>query len=77
LNRQPCEIAMSLTVSSKYQVVIPAEVRRSTGIRAGQKVEVIKYGDHMAIVPVPQPSTMRGFLKQARTHAYRDNRDRH
>jgi AbrB family looped-hinge helix DNA binding protein len=67
---------MTVTVSSKYQVVIPEEIRRSTGIRAGQKVEVIKYGDHIAIVPVPEPSAMRGFLREARIDGYRDKRDR-
>ncbi len=67
---------MTVTVSSKYQVVIPEEIRRSTGIRAGQKVEVIKYGDHIAVVPVPLPSAMRGFLKGARIKGYREKTDR-
>jgi AbrB family looped-hinge helix DNA binding protein len=67
---------MSVIVSSKYQVVIPEEIRRATGIRAGQKVEVIKYGDHIAIVPVPEPAAMRGLLREARVDGYRDKKDR-
>ena len=67
---------MTVTVSSKYQVVIPEEIRRATGIRAGQKVDMIKYGDHIAVVPVPDPKSMRGFLKGARLSGYRDKKDR-
>jgi AbrB family looped-hinge helix DNA binding protein len=67
---------MSVTVSSKYQVVIPEEIRKATGIKPGQKVEIITYGDHMAIVPVPDPKSMRGFLKGAKLTGYRDKKDR-
>jgi AbrB family looped-hinge helix DNA binding protein len=67
---------MTVTVSSKYQVVIPEELRKATGIRAGQKVEMMKYGDHIAVVPVPLPKAMRGFLKGARISGYRDKKDR-
>ncbi len=63
---------MTVTVSSKYQVVIPEEIRQATGIRAGQKVEIVKYGDHIAVVPVPEPKSMRGFLKGARLGRFRD-----
>jgi len=67
---------MTVTVSSKYQVVIPEELRKATGIRAGQKAEMMKYGDHIAVVPVPLPKEMRGFLKGARISGYRDKKDR-
>lgn len=67
---------MTVTVSSKYQVVIPEELRRATGIRAGQRVEMVKYGDHIAVVPVPLPKTMRGFLKGASVSGFRDKKDR-
>jgi AbrB family looped-hinge helix DNA binding protein len=67
---------MTVTVPSRYQVVIPEDIRRSTGIRAGQKVEVIKCGDHIAVVPVPPPSVMRGFLKEARTKGLREKKSR-
>jgi AbrB family looped-hinge helix DNA binding protein len=67
---------MTVTVSSKYQVVIPEEIRRSTGIRPGQKVDILKYGNHVALVPVPDPKSMRGFLKGANLNGYRDKKDR-
>jgi AbrB family looped-hinge helix DNA binding protein len=67
---------MTVTVSNKYQVVIPEEVRRSTGLRPGQKVELIAYGGHITIVPVPKCSAMRGILKGARIHGYREQKAR-
>jgi AbrB family looped-hinge helix DNA binding protein len=67
---------MTVTVSSKYQVVIPQEIRQATGIRAGQKVEMVAYGDHIAVVPVPDPKAMRGFLKGAKLSGFRDKKER-
>jgi AbrB family looped-hinge helix DNA binding protein len=52
-----------VTVSSKYQVVIPKDVREQTGIRPGQKVEAFAIGSHIELVPVRPRSEMRGFLK--------------
>lgn len=67
---------MTVTVSSKYQVVIPEDVRHSAGIRPGQKMEVIKYGDHIALVPVPDPAAMRGFMKGVDATGLRDRSER-
>ena len=67
---------MTVTVSSKYQVVIPQEIRQAMGLRPGQKVEMVAYGDHLAVVPVPRPKAMRGFLKGADLGGYRDKKDR-
>ena len=68
--------AMTVTVSSKYQVVIPQDIRQSVGIRPGQKVEVVQYGGHIALVPVPTPEAMRGSLKGAHLDGFRDKTDR-
>jgi AbrB family looped-hinge helix DNA binding protein len=67
---------MTVTVSSKYQVVIPEDIRHSVGIHPGQKIEVIKYGDHIALVPIPDPKTMRGFMKGIDPSGLRDKKDR-
>ena len=39
-------------VSSKFQVVIPKPVRESLGIRPGQRLQVIPYGDRIELVPM-------------------------
>ena len=52
-----------VTVSPKFQVVIPRAVRESLGIKPGQKVQVLQYGDRIELVPVKSVKEMRGFLK--------------
>lgn len=52
-----------VTVSSKYQVVIPKDVRDQTGIRPGQKVQAFAIGDRIEMVPLEPIGRLRGFLK--------------
>lgn len=52
----------TVTVSSKYQVVIPRSVRERLGIRPGQQVQVIPYGDRIEVVPVRPARELRGVL---------------
>ena len=51
------------TVSPKYQVVIPARVRRLLGIRPGQKIQVILYDGRIELIPVEPIDRARGFLR--------------
>ena len=51
------------TVSSKYQVVIPKDVRDRLGIRPGQKVEAFALGGRIELVPVRPIEEMKGFLR--------------
>ncbi|WP_019591507.1 AbrB/MazE/SpoVT family DNA-binding domain-containing protein [Thioalkalivibrio sp. ALE20] len=52
-----------LTISPKYQVVIPRAVREALDLRAGQKVQIIAYDDRIELIPERRMSDMRGFLK--------------
>ena len=52
-----------ITVSSKYQIVIPKDVQERLKIRPGQKVEAFVIGDRIELVPVKPASKMRGFLE--------------
>lgn len=56
-------IVETVTVSSKYQIVIPRAVRERLGIRPGQQVQVIPYGDRIEVVPVRPARELRGFLE--------------
>jgi AbrB family looped-hinge helix DNA binding protein len=60
------------TVSPKYQVVIPARVRRALGIRPGQKVQVIAYNGRIELIPLGAVKRSRGFLKGIDTTVERD-----
>lgn len=49
-------------ISPKFQVVIPKAVRDSLGLKAGQRLQVVLYGDRIELVPVREIGEMRGFL---------------
>jgi len=62
----------SVTVSPKYQVVIPKEVRESLGIYSGQKIQVLTCRNRIELIPVKPMKKMRGFLKGINTQVMRD-----
>lgn len=56
------ESAMSIvTVSPKYQVVIPGEVRQAAGIVPGQKVQILLHQGRIELVPLRPMAELRGF----------------
>lgn len=62
----------AVTISPKYQVVIPKEIREKLGLSPGQKVEAIMYDGRIELIPVRPIKTMRGFLKGTDTSIERD-----
>ena len=62
----------SVTVSPKYQVVIPRLVRESLGIKPGQKVQVIQYENRVELIPLKPIRQTRGFLKGIKTQIKRE-----
>ena len=65
----------SVTISPKYQVVIPREVRESMEIKPGSKVQVLLYENRIELIPMKNMKRMRGFLKGIDTNVERE-RDR-
>lgn len=67
------EIAMSIvTVSPKFQVVIPRVIREAMGLEPGQKVQALQYQNRIEFIPVRSMRAMRGFLKGIDTTVPRD-----
>ena len=62
----------AVTVSPKFQVVIPKEVRESLGIFSGQKIQVLTYQNRIELIPIKPMKKMRGFLKGINTKVMRD-----
>lgn len=62
----------SVTVSSKYQIVIPKEIRESMGIVSGQKVQIMSYQGRIEVIPLKPMKEMRGFLKGIDTTVLRE-----
>ena len=63
---------ISVTVSPKFQVVIPKEVRESMGIVSGQKVQMLTYENRIELIPIKPIKELRGFLKEVNTVFVRD-----
>lgn len=64
-----------VTVSPKFQVVIPREIREALGLEPGQKVQAFQYQNRVELVPVRSVREMRGFLEGIDTSVARE-RDR-
>ena len=62
----------TVTISPKYQVVIPREVREALNLRPGQKVAIFQYGNRIEFVPLRPIKEMRGFAKGIDTTVPRD-----
>lgn len=52
-----------VTVSPKFQIVIPVSIRESLGIKPGEKIHILQYQNRIEFIPQRQMKTMRGFLK--------------
>lgn len=53
----------TVTISPKFQVVIPKDIRLRLKLRAGQKVQAIAYDDRIELVPIRPARQLKGFLK--------------
>lgn len=62
----------AVTVSPKFQIVIPQEVRDQVHLEAGQQMQVIAYNDRIELIPIQSPAQMRGFLKGLDTTVVRE-----
>jgi len=57
------------TLSSKYQIVIPKEVRDALALREGDRFEVIPFGGRVELVPILPLRTLFGLSRPARAEA--------
>jgi AbrB family looped-hinge helix DNA binding protein len=65
----------AVTISSKYQVVIPREVRKQFNLKPGQKLMFIPYNGTLRVVIVPPIKKARGMLKGMNTENIREEVD--
>jgi AbrB family looped-hinge helix DNA binding protein len=63
-------------VSSKYQIVIPKEVRRQIELEKGQVLQVVVRNGVITLIPDRPLSELRGFVKGLDTEGLRDKEDR-
>lgn len=63
---------VTVTVSSKFQIVIPRAIRNKVDIKVGQKIQLIPYQNRIEFVPLQNIKNMRGFLKGIDTDVPRE-----
>lgn len=66
------QIMQVVTISPKYQIVIPKELRESLNLAPGEKLQVFRYQNRLEFVPIKDIKKMRGFLKGIDTSVDRD-----
>ena len=62
----------TVTLSPKFQVVIPLAVREALNLSPGEKLRVMRYQDRVELIPVRPIQQMRGFLKGMDTSMERE-----
>ena len=66
----------TVTISSKYQMVIPRAIREKWNVKPGQKVRLIIIGNRLEVVPVRDIKSARGFLEGMSSDIEREEEDR-
>jgi AbrB family looped-hinge helix DNA binding protein len=61
-----------VTISPKYQVVIPRTIRETLRLRPGQKMQVVEYEGRIELIPERDIKELRGFLKGINTKFERE-----
>lgn len=62
----------AVTVSPKFQVVIPQAVREAMGLVPGVKLQVVQFEDRIELIPLRSAKSMRGTLRGLDTTVPRD-----
>jgi AbrB family looped-hinge helix DNA binding protein len=62
----------TVTLSPKFQVVIPKGIRDRLRLRPGQKIQAIAYDNRVELIPVRRARELRGFVKGIDTTVDRD-----
>lgn len=61
-----------VTVSPKFQVVIPRAIREALGLEPGQKMQALEYQDRVELIPVRPAKALRGILRGIDTTVARE-----
>ena len=62
----------SVTISPKFQVVIPRRVRESLGLRSREKARFISFRNRIETIPLRDVRKLRGYLSGIDTKVVRE-----
>jgi len=63
----------TVTISPKFQVVIPQKIREAMGLRSGEKAKMVSFRNRIEIIPMREVQKLRGYLKGIDTTFERDS----
>lgn len=63
----------TLTLSPKFQVVVPKEIREAMNLKAGMPMQVVQYGERIEFIPVRPMTEARGLLRGMTTDFERND----
>ena len=63
----------AVKISPKFQVVIPRAIREKLHLVAGQRMQVVAYGNRIELIPERDIADMRGFLRGIETTVERES----
>lgn len=61
-----------VTISSRYQIVIPRDVREELELQPGQKVQALPFKRRVELIPLEPIEAVRGFVRGIDTGVPRD-----
>ena len=62
----------TVTISPKFQVVIPQTIREALHLKPVEKLRVLRHANRVEFIPVRPIQEMRGFLKNMDTTIERE-----
>ncbi|MFM7099669.1 MAG: AbrB/MazE/SpoVT family DNA-binding domain-containing protein [Verrucomicrobiota bacterium] len=62
----------TVTISPKFQVVIPQKIREAMGLRSGEKAKMVSFRNRIEIIPMREIRSLRGYLKGMDTSLVRE-----
>jgi AbrB family looped-hinge helix DNA binding protein len=63
----------TVTVSPKYQIVIPPDVRRRMNLQPGDKLMVVEFNGGLLLLPLVAPASLRGISRGINPAVPRDS----
>lgn len=62
----------TVTISPKFQIVIPQNIRETMGLRTGEKAHMLLFRNRIEVIPVRDIRSLRGYLKGIDTTVVRE-----
>ena len=62
----------TVTISPRFQIVIPQQIRESMRLRSGEKAHVLAFRNRIEIIPIRDARALRGYLKGIDTSVVRE-----